>query len=494
MTGSMRPSRVAIAVLALLSACATARRERAPALPAGPNIVFILADDLGAMDVHAFNPDTFYETPNIDRLAREGLAFTQAYAASPVCSPTRYSIMTGRYPTRARATNYFSGRRAGRFEPAPLEDRMAPDEHTIAEALRGAGYRTAHVGKWHLGSGEDLGPEAQGFEVNVGGVAGGAPYSYFSPYRNLKLPDGPPGEHLTTRLADEAIALVERFARERFFLFLSFPDPHVPLEAPPALVEKYRSKALLFAASDPPTAEFGLEEQVWPTGEPRHVRTRQDHPVYAAMIEALDREIGRVLERLDALGLARDTIVVFTSDNGGLSTAEGWPTSNLPLRGGKGWVYEGGLRVPLVVRWPGVVAPGSASACPISSIDFLPTLLDAAGVRHERASDGLSFLPLLGGGTAPERDALFWHYPHYSNQGGFPGGAVRAGDLKLVENYENGRFALFDLAADPGERRDLSREMPDLAARLKTRLHRWYREVGAHFLLAKEGGPPPWRP
>jgi arylsulfatase A-like enzyme len=447
------------------------------------------------MDIGANNPDTFYETPNIDALAATGMRFTSGYAACPVCSPTRFSIMAGRYPARVGATNFFSGTRAARFRGAPLVDRMPLAEVTLAEALREAGYQTAFVGKWHLGPSEEFWPEAQGFEINVGGSSRGGPASYFAPYKNPQLPDGPPGEHLTTRLADESLAILDKFAAadRPFLLYLSFYSVHIPLQAPEGLVEEYRQKS----AALPKAEEFAPEEQVWPTNEPRSVRTRQSHATYAAMVATMDESVGRVTQKLADLGIAENTVVFFMSDNGGLSTAEGSPTSNLPLRGGKGWLYEGGIREPLLIRWPGVTRPASTCDVPVISTDFYPTMLEMAGLpaRPAHHQDGVSLVPLLRGqDSLPGERPLFWHYPHYSNQGGFPGGAVRLGDWKLIERYEDGRVHLYNLKDDLGERRDLAEVHPERVAALRKRLHDWYAEVDAQFLQPLPGGPQPWQP
>jgi arylsulfatase A-like enzyme/glyoxylase-like metal-dependent hydrolase (beta-lactamase superfamily II) len=463
-----------------------------------PNVVFFLVDDLGYMDVGANNPGTFYETPNVDRLASTGMRFTDGYAANPVCSPTRYSIMAGRYPTRVGATNWFSGEREGRFRPAPLYDRMPLEEVTLAETLREAGYRTFFAGKWHLGPTDEYWPEHQGFEVNRGGWSRGGPYGgkqYFSPYGNPRLEDGPDGEHLPDRLATEAVRFIETHRRGPFFVYLSFYSVHTPLLGRPDLVAKYEGKAKRLGLAG--EEEFGGEEQVWPVEKPRRVRVLQKHAVYAAMVEAMDEAVGKVLDRLESLGLDESTVVLFMSDNGGLSTSEGSPTSNLPLRGGKGWLYEGGIREPFLIRAPGVTRPGTTSRVPVISTDFYPTILELLGIpsRPEQHRDGVSLVPLLeGGGTLP-RPALFWHYPHYSNQGGFPGGAVRMGQWKLVERYEDGQVHLFNLAEDVGETRDLADREPDRVEAMSARLHAWYRQVGARFLRpSAEGGPEPWSP
>jgi len=498
------PTPRAVLAAAVCVACLTTCAVETPAEP--PNIVFLLVDDLGAMDIGAFNPDTFYETPNVDRLAAGGVRFTRGYAANPVCSPTRYSIMTGRYPTRVGATNYFAGRRQEKYAPAPLNDRMPLEEYTLAEALRDGGYSTAFLGKWHLGPTEEFWPLAQGFEVNVGGHRGGMPRSYFSPYSNPTLEDGPENEHLTARLTDEALALLDGYAADEegkpFLIYLSYYTVHTPLRAPTDLIEKYAAKAGVEVGAPASPDDFGEEEQIWPRDEPRRVREVQNHAVYAAMVETLDTSVGRILDRLDALDLAENTIVVFFSDNGGLSSAEGSPTSNLPLRGGKGWLYEGGIREPMIVRWPAVASAGGVTAAPVISTDFYPTLLEAAGVelRPEIEVDGSSFLNILRGGEAGENAAaaaserdLFWHYPHYGNQGGFPGGAIARGRYKLIERYEDGQVHLYDLEADIGERNDLAAEQPERVAEMRARLHAWYGQVGAEFLSALPDGPEPWQ-
>ena len=460
------------------------------------NVVFVLVDDLGYMDVAPNNPETFYETPNVTRLARGGMRFTAGYATSPVCSPTRYSIQTGRYGTRVRATNYFSGRRKARFAPAPLRDEMPLDEVTIAQALKAEGYATFFAGKWHLGKTPEHWPEKRGYDHNKGGHERGGPYGpgrYFTPYGNPRLEDGPEGEHLTERLGRETARFIAANADRPFFAFLSFYSVHTPLMAPRELKVKYEAKAKDAGLDE--VEAFAEEEQVWPNGKKRRVRTVQAHPTYAGMVESMDRALGVVLDALEAAGVADDTLVVFFSDNGGLSTSEGSPTSNLPLRGGKGWLYEGGIREPLIVRWPRRVAPDSVCHTPVISTDFYPTLLAAAGAtpRPEQHLDGVSLLPLLEGGEVPER-ALFFHYPHYGNQGGFPGAAIRLGRWKLLERFEDGRVHLYDLEADAGEQNDLAAEEPETVEDLRERLHAWYEELGAEFLRARENGPEPWRP
>ena len=453
--------------------------------------VLILVDDLGYMDIGAYNPKSFYETPNIDALAKSGVKFTDGYAANPVCSPTRFGIQTGRYPTRKDCTNFFSGRRGGKFACAPLHDRLDHDEVTIAEALRDQGYATFFAGKWHLGPTEEFWPKKHGYDVNAGGFAKGGPYGgkkYFSPYGNPRLSDGPDGEHLPDRLATETCNFMEANKGKPFFAMLSFYSVHTPLIGRPDLVDKYREKASKISGQ-----EFGEEEQVFGK-KPRKVRILQKHAVYAAMVEAMDQAVGKVMKKVTELGLDDEVVICFTSDNGGLSTSEGSPTSNLPLRGGKGWIYEGGIREPFIMKWPGVTEAGTVSSVPVMSTDFMPTFVNASGGKVKAKIDGVDLMPLLKGGEL-KREALFWHYPHYSNQGGFPSGAVRMGDWKLVERYEDGRVHLYNLKDDPGELKDLKKGNEGLVKSMRARLHAWYRETDAKFLQPKKGQKEkPWRP
>ncbi len=455
------------------------------------NFVVILVDDLGYMDIGANNPDCFYDTPNVDRLAASGMRFTDGYAANPVCSPTRYSLMTGKYPSRVDATNYFSGRRSGRFQPALLNDKMPLEEITLAELLKQQGYATFFAGKWHLGPSEDYFPQNRGFDVNIGGHKIGGPYTgkrYFAPFENPQMEEeSPAGEHLPARLSRDTASFIQDHKDEPFLAYLAFYSVHTPLMGRPDLVDKYEQRA-----KDVLGEEFADEEQVFPNGKPRKVRILQKHAVYAAMVEAMDAAVGTVLDAIEDAGVADRTVVFFTSDNGGLSTSEGSPTSNLPLRGGKGWVYEGGIREPWIIRYPAVTQPGSVSNEMMCSIDLFPTIATAAGVQLEHQVDGVDLLPALQGSSL-ERDALYWHYPHYSNQGGIPGGAIRIGDFKLFERYEDGRVHLYDLAKDIGERNDLASKMPERVRDMRTKLHQWYQEVDAKFLQSKDGNVA-WRP
>jgi arylsulfatase A-like enzyme len=470
-----------------------------------PNIVFILADDLGVNDVGAFNPTTFYETPHLNQLAEEGMRFTSAYTACNVCSPTRYSIMSGKYPVRSGITDFLAGARSERFEPAKLELFMPLEEKTLGNAFKEAGYRTAYLGKWHLGNVDQYGPQFHGFDVVSAEIRG--EIRFLAPgYESIVLPEYPPiqrGEPTieikTARLTEDALTVLDAFKlmeNKPFLLYLSYYQVHVPLGASDNYVEPYRKKRAALGLQNDPDKDFADEEQVSLTDQPRKTRIRQNHVVYAGMVSQCDECIGRILDKLDELGFNDNTIVVFVTDNGGLATAEGSPTSNLPFRAGKGWNYEGGLRAPLIVRMPKWVKPNTVCDVPVISTDFYPTLLDLAGIplQPQQHLDGVSFAPLLRGEKQdlPQRN-LFWHYPHYSNQGGFPSSAIRQWDYKLIQRLEDGRVHLYNLKNDVGERNDLADAMPEKVAELQKLLFAWYKETGARFLEPKEGRMP-WRP
>ena len=469
--------------------------QSAPAeAPARPNVLFILVDDLGVMDVTPNNPASFYETPALERLAASGMRFTNGYAACPVCSPTRASILTGKYPQRVGITDYISPnggnqpekwRRPTRLLPAPYTDRLAHEEVTLAEALKDAGYATFFAGKWHLGP-EGWWPEDQGFDENQGGITRGGPYGgkrYFSPYGNPRLEDGPEGEHLPARLARETVDFIAANREQPWLAYLSFYSVHTPLLAREDLIEKYRAKK----------QELGLSD-IWGQEGQRAVRLVQEHAVYAGMVEAMDQAVGAVLDALDDTGQAERTIVVFFSDNGGLSTSEGHPTSNMPFRAGKGWMYEGGIREPLLVRAPGLTAAGSVNETVVSSVDFFPTLLELCGVASDPALDGKSFVAALAGDEL-DRGPIYWHYPHYGNQGGLPSAAVRHGDWKMIRWFETGKEELFRLDLDPSEQYDLADRYPKELAKLSASLDTWLVDVGAKYAtlndkpIANTGGP-----
>ena len=465
-----------------------------------PNILFILIDDLGARDLGCYG-SSFYETPNLDRLASQGMLFTQAYASCPVCSPTRASIMSGKYPARVGITQFIGGNNCGKLSEVPYLHYLPLEEVSLATALRQGGYQTWHVGKWHLGD-EPFYPQHHGFDVNIGGCHHGMPprpHHFWSPYNLPTLSPGPAGEYLTDRLTEEAIGLIKKRDKSRpFYLNLWHYAVHIPIQCHEELIEKYRQKAKRLGLDRVEAVVEGEEiPKSYPEGQtPARIRRRmiQSDPAYAAMVENLDTNIGRVLDTLEAEWLAENTIVIFTSDNGGLSTAEGSPTCNLPLAEGKGWNHEGGTRVCQMIRWPGVIAASSQCAVPTTSTDYYPTLLEAAGLplRPEQHVDGVSLAPLFRGEAKLEREAIYWHYPHYSNQGGTPASSLVSGDgrWKLVEYFEDGRHELFDLETDPSETRDAAAQQPELTRRLAGLLHAWQREVGAKIPQRN----PDWRP
>jgi arylsulfatase A-like enzyme len=445
-----------------------------------PNIIFILIDDLGWRDLSCYGSE-YYETPNLDRLASKGMTFSDAYAACPVCSPTRASILTGKYPATLGLTDWIDWDNwvhpaRGKLIDAPYIDHIPLGEVSLAQALKNGGYSTWHVGKWHLGGEPDY-PQKHGFEVNIGGCEWGAPLNgYFSPYDIPGLENGSAGEFLTDRLTDEAIRLIENHSAQPFFLNLWYYTVHTPIQAKPEQIKKFQIKAEAMGLDQIEPFEIG---EPFPTEHKKHLnvtrRKIQSDPVYAAMVYALDENIGRLLSALEDTGRAENTVIIFTSDNGGLTTAEGSPTSNAPLSEGKGWMYEGGTREPLIVSWPGIVRPDSVCNIPVTSPDFYPTILEMAGLPllPEQHRDGVSLLPLLNGSEPVERNAIFWHYPHYGNQGGTPGSSIRVGDYKLIHFFEDDRQELYNLREDIGEDHNLAQEMPALAEQLNAQLTNW---------------------
>lgn len=458
-----------IAWLTVITALVGGTTATAAPTREGPlNVVLILADDLGWSDLACYGAD-LHETPHLDRLAADGVRFTAAYAAS-ICSPTRASLLTGKHHARLQMTIWrersLNPPRDQKLLTPPSVSNLPHSEVTIAEVLQAAGYRTGLFGKWHLGAAEHY-PETQGFDVNVGGTLWGAPATYFFPYRGLfndeiryvpHLADGAAGEYLTDRLTDEALQFIERAGTQPFFLYLAHYAPHTPLEARPELIAHYESRL--------------------------HPGLRHRNATYAAMVHSLDESVGRVLDCLEQQGIAERTLVVFLSDNGGyLRTGNTEVTNNEPLRSGKGSLYEGGVRVPLIVRWPGVTAAAGRCDEPVSVADLYPTLLEAAGLAgdaaHNAQLDGLSLAPLLTDPAATlERAAIFHHYPHYYATT-TPAGGVRAGDWKLLEYFEDGRLELYNLQDDLSESRNLADAMPDKCRELHELLRQWRREVGA---------------
>jgi len=466
-------------VLGVASCLACSSPE--PELPT--NVVLIVIDDLGWTDTGVYG-STFYETPNIDALAAGGARFTQFYTASPVCSPTRASLMTGRHPARLDLTNWIGGEQNGLLTQAEYIRQLPHEQVTIGEVFTAQGYSTGYIGKWHLGRAGYL-PDTQGFEFTAAVNEAGQPGSYFPPYENpdwpiTDVPDlagDPQDSYLTDRLTDAALQFIETNRDRPFFLVLSHYAVHTPLQAPSRAVSRYEQKAGYLG---PDGAENYEPERESVT------KLRQDHPTYAAMVESTDLSVGRILAALADLGLDSRTVVVFVSDNGGLSTLTrrgfNQATANAPLRAGKGWLYDGGIRVPLIVRWPGRIRPGTVVDDPAMSMDLFPTLLDMAGLpaRPDQHADGTSLTGAMTAGTVA-REALYWHFPHYHGSGNRPGGAIRAGNLKLVEWFEDGSVELYDLSDDISERRDLSVDRPADTARLLGALRAWRQEVGANM-------------
>jgi arylsulfatase A len=421
----------------LLFLCALAAVLPA-AEPAKPNIVFILCDDLGINDLHCYGRQD-HRTPNLDRLAREGMRFTSAYAAQSICSPSRAAILTGKTPARLHLTTYLPGRAdspAQKLLHPTIAKQVGLEEKTIPRYFKAAGYTTAAIGKWHAG-GPGFGPAEHGFDVVQTATVNTAP----------STTEGSKGEYALTGFAEKFIEA----SRDRpFLLYLAHNTPHIPYKALPERAAKFS----------------GAFE-----------------PVYAAVIETLDDVVGRVLAKIESLGLAEKTIVIFTSDNGGLHVPEGSHarvTHNTPYRAGKGFLYEGGLRIPLIVRWPGRVPAGRVSDVPVVNTDWIPTLLELAGLAAPAGLDAISIAPLLTGRSALPPRPFFWHFPHYNNQGGRPGGAMRDGNWKLVEFYDAVEAPeLYDLAADIGENTNLAAQQPDRVRTMRAALARWRTAINA---------------
>jgi len=460
--------------------------------PAKPNILFILVDDYGIKDV-GLEGSSFYETPNIDALARSGMRFTQGYSACSVCSPSRASILLGQYPTRHGITDYIGADVGEKFARERHTKLLAPDyvhnlpaantETTLADALKSAGYRTFFAGKWHLGS-KGAWPEDRGFDINKGGWDAGSPKGgYYAPWDNPNLPSGPKGQSLTQRLSDETISFIEQNTNQPFLAYLAFYAVHGPIQTSKPLWKKFREKA----SAQPKPAERFIIDRILP------VRVVQDNPIYAGLIDNMDSAVGRVLKKLDELGLASNTIVVLTGDNGGVSSGDSYSSSELPYRGGKGRQWEGGTRVPFYIRAPGVAKAGATCDTPVNGIDFFPTLLQLAGVSShpKQVIDGVSLVPLLEGGQIASCP-LFWHYPHYGNQGGEPSSIIRQGDWKLIHYWEDGRNELYHLSTDIGEQQDLARKEAERTAQLWKELQAWLKETSAKIPKPNPDYNPDW--
>ncbi len=501
-----------------------------------------LVDDLGWADV-GYQGSSLYATPNIDKFAKQGVRFTHAYSGCPVCSPSRASILTGDYPARLRLTDWLPGRKDYPFQKlknAVTVQHLAYNRPTLPAVLKANGYRTAIFGKWHLGEDADS-TQRQGFDLHVPDWNKGWPNgTYFSPFGMKGLEGGPKGEYLTDRLTTEALKWVEQNKDHPFFLYLAHFAVHDPIQGRGDLVIKYEKELsrrppaqgapyILECNPDDPNP-LSLEALQTRLGDKRYqgfsllpertvkIKQHQDNPEFAAMVESMDESLGRVLAKLKELKLDENTIVIFFSDNGGMSAAnfgnpnkvisqravnKAYSTSNLPLRGGKGWLYEGGIREPLIFYWPHEGEHGTVCDVPVIGTDFYPTILDMAGVHRttsgEEGVDGMNLVPLLkgdkGGAERIAKRAIYWHWPHYSNHGAqSPGGAIRYQDYKLLEYFENNTVQLFNLKNDPGERRDLARSEPGKAQELRARLQAWRKEVNADMPVPNPAYDPktPW--
>ncbi len=505
-------------LLMTVSALVSCTKQKKP-----PNIIFFLVDDLGWTDLGCYGSN-FYETPHIDALAKGGVRFTNAYAACHVCSPTRASILTGKYPATINLTDWLPGRREfpfQKFRNAIINSHLPFEEVTIAEALKEVGYQTAIFGKWHLGE-DPSNPMAHGFDLHIPGWAKGWPnMGYFAPFGLNGLEDSKAGEYLTDRLTDEALKYIESNKEKPFFLYMSHYAVHDPIQGRKDLVKKYTRKLAMRSEDNSPKyilegnpdnpqnpSQAELKKLINSNAyEPYKilpnqivkVKQKQNNVEFAGMVESMDESLGRILEKLKELGLEDNSIIFFYSDNGGMAAANvgnprriipddkqdmAYSTSNLPLRGAKGWLYEGGIRVPLIVKWPGEGKKGIDCSVPVTSVDMFPTILNMAGASEQISDDkeGVDISPLVKGEKMKKRP-IYWHFPHYSNHGmQSPGGAIRDGDYKLLEYFENGTVQLFNLKNDIGEHQDLSETELETTEELKEKLHMWREMVGARMM------------
>lgn len=471
-----------LVLLILLSSCANRSvSQKVETHEKRPNILFILADDFGLRDM-SFVGSSYYETPNIDRLAAKSTVFTQGYAGSRVCSPSRATIMTGKFTARHGITNWIGEKYGEEWRTMDRHDMLLPadyvhalpkEENTIAEVMKTNGYQTFFAGKWHLG-GEGSYPENHGFDTNVGGWESGSPQGgYYSPYDNPKLENKVDGENLTMRLANETVDYIKKHKDSNFFAFLSFYAVHGPIQSTQNKWNEYRNKAIANGISD---KGFVMEKKL-------PIRITQDNPVYAGLVESMDDAIGVVLEGLENLGLTDNTIIIFTSDNGGVSSGDSFSTSNLPYRGGKGYHWEGGIKEPYLIYVPNTNAKGFKSDYPVTGADFYPTILDYAGIGllPTQHVDGISLKPLIEEGAGLPERPLYWHYPHYGNQGGDPSSVIREGKWKLIHYYEENKDELYDLTNDWYENNDIAKSNPETTILLSEKLKNWLISVNAKY-------------
>lgn len=459
---------ISISAMALTAFASTAQTQKQP------NIVFVLIDDMGWKDLSCYGSD-YHQTPHIDHLANDAVRFTNGYSACTVSSPSRAAIMTGKYPAKTHITDWIEGYRMPHAKlQIPDWTMFLPlEETTMAEVFKSAGYSTAHIGKWHLGEDEKYWPENQGFDINIAGWRRGQPNldkknktnGYFAPYGNPRLKDGPDGEYLTERLADEACTYIEKSRNKPFFLNLWFYNVHTPLQAKQDKINKY--KAIVDSTK------------------------LQMNPTYAAMVEHVDDAVGKVVAKLKEEGLYDNTIIIFTSDNGGLiGKGKNKVTNNYPLRNGKGHIYEGGVRVPLIIKSVGKSQMNKVCDTPVISIDFLPTLIDIASVKVKptirKGFDGVSLKSLIEGtATDLSRKSIFWHYPHYHSEGATPYSAVRMGDWKLIHIMETNSYELYNIKNDLSETTNLFKTQPKVAQKLTLELEKFKKQTAAQMPTVK---------
>ncbi|MDW7695762.1 sulfatase [Flammeovirgaceae bacterium SG7u.111] len=474
----------AFIAFSILTSCKKEKAEEVAEASPKPNFIFILADDFGYHDMSVMG-SKYYETPNIDRIATEGMTFTDGYATCQVCSPSRASIMLGTFPARHGITDWIGAktgenwRKAGRFNkllPPEYIHKLPTEATTLPEAMREGGYKTFFAGKWHLGDSTSW-PEQHGFDINKGGWDSGGPKGgYFSPFVNPKLENRKDGENLSMRLAAETVEFMKqnnpKITGQPFFAYLAFYAVHGPIQTTQEKWAKYRKKA----------EEQGIAETGFEMGHFLPIRQTQDNPVYAGLVEQMDDAVGEVLKAVDELGLGDNTVIVFTSDNGGVAAGDAFATSNLPLRAGKGYQFEGGIREPYFIKAPGLTKAGAKNTSPASGTDFYPTILELAGLELKPTEhiDGVSLVPALKGGKIATRP-LIWHYPHYGNQGGEPSSIIREGEWKLVHYYEDGREELYNLENDLSETTDVASENSEIVSLMSKKLFAMLDEMGARY-------------
>lgn len=466
-----------IFALAILIGC----KQEIQVVEKKPNVVFILVDDLGLHDL-GVTGSNFYQTPNIDALAEQGMIFTQGYAASRVCSPSRASVMTGKFTARHGITDWIGAKTGTDWRDHGRHDKLLPADYvhnlpkkdvTIAEALKNEGYKTFYAGKWHLGK-EGSYPENHGFDINVGGWDKGSPIGgYFSPWKNPKLKNEVDTENLSMRLANETASFIRQNKGSTFFAFLSFYAVHGPIQTTKSKWSKYQKKAIKNGI-----AKSGyVMERVLP------IRKEQDNPIYAGLVESMDDAVGVVLNELKKQGIDKETIVVFTSDNGGVASGDSFSTSNLPLRGGKGYQWEGGIREPYFIKVPWLQNNGAKNNFPVTGTDFYPTILDLVDIPAlpNQHIDGVSLVPILEGEKMNVQRPLYWHYPHYGNQGGEPSSIIQEDGWKLIHYWEDNRNELYKLNEDIAEESNVAEDNPEITIQMRSKLLAWLTSVGANL-------------